>query len=334
MRLATVRYRGVEQGAVELKAGRLAPFSVLGLGPKSLLATIQDDPDLEGIRAACNALDVEAETIDIKEAEWLPPLPNPAKILCIALNNSSADSQLTYRPDFPVYFPKLPSALIANGQPVEVARHHGLVHPEPELAVVIAKRAHAVSIEDAMDHVFGFSNFNDITSVGMRKEDNFVAQYPIPQEDGSFKPVEEHLLYQGRYKNLDGFAPMGPFLVHKSAVSDAASMPVKCWIDDDLIMDDNTSGYHFSVAEVVCWISAHSTLFPGDIISLGTALHPDETRRPISYGNINKFGEVVRMEIGNLGILETPIRRVDIDDPREYFSRTKGFKGAAKITSR
>lgn len=331
MKLATLLRDERAEPAVETANGRLALLRDLGVHFPSVRSVIEGgDAARAEVVSALNSKDVP--TIASDAVHWLAPIPDPSKILCVALNNSAADSHLIYRPDFPVYFPKLPSALNGHGQPVEVWGHHGLVHPEPELAVIIGSRARNVSVDEAMSHVFGYAIFNDVTSVGMRKEDNFVADYPIPQPDGSFKPTEEHLLYPGRYKSADGFAPMGPYVVHKSLIPDPTKLRVRCWIDDELLMDDNTSGYHFTVAEVIHWISAFSTLLPGDVISLGTALHPDEHRRPISYGNINAFGDAVRIEIDGLGILKTPIRRVRGEDPRARFTVEKRFK--SRISSR
>lgn len=319
MKFASIVVDEETLGVFETEPGRFAPLQVLGREYASVRQFIEmGDAALADAKAL--AKDDRAPAIDVENAVWAPAIPDPSKILCIALNNSAADSQLTYRPDFPVYFPKFPSALAGHGQVVELYPHYGLVHPEPELAVIIGKKARNVSLEAAMEHVFGYTIFNDITSVGMRKEDRFVAEYPIPDGNGGFTPTTEHVVYQGRYKSADGFAPMGPMIAHKSVVPDPMKLRVQCWLDDDVLMDDNTSAYHFSIPEVIFWLSRHATLLPGDVIALGTALHPDENRRPISYGNINEFGERIVIEIESLGRLETSVRRIDAPDPRKFFN--------------
>ena len=320
MKLASIVVNGEMLGVFEASPGRLVPLLALGSEYASVRRFIEKgDKALKAAKAYAD--DAAALVLDAQNAVWAPAIPDPSKILCIALNNSAADSQLTYRPDFPVYFPKFPSALNGHGQPVDLYPHYGLVHPEPELSVVIGKTAKNVSMENAMDHVFGYAIFNDITSVGMRKEDRFVAEYPIPDGKSGFTPMTEHVVYQGRYKSADGFAPMGPYIVHKSAVPDPNNLHVQCWLDDEVLMDDNTSAYHYSIPEVIFWLSRHATLLPGDVIALGTALHPDENRRPISYGNLNQFGEKVIVEIEGLGRLETPVRRLETEDPRKAFQR-------------
>ena len=329
MKIGSIVQGGRPEGVIEAGDGRLILLKDLGLGISSVRELITaGEAAWEAARAA--AAKPGLPSLDSAKVEWAPPIPDPSKILCIALNNSAADYQLTYRPDFPVYFPKLPSALNGHGQPVEVFEHHRPCASRTRtFGVIIGKTARYVSREDAMDHVFGYAIFNDITGVGMRKEDNFIAEYPLASAGwNSFKDVTEHIAYQGRYKSADGFAPMGPLIVHKSLVPDPMNLRVRCWLDDEEIMNDSTSGYHFSIPEVIYWISAHATLFPGDIIALGTALHPDINRRPISYGNINKFGDRIRIEIEGLGTLETPVRRRrDKEDPRTHFHATKNFGG-------
>ena len=69
----------------------------------------------------------------------------------------------------------------------------------------------------------------------------------------------------------------------------------------------------------------HSTLEAGDIISMGTALHPDAQCDPLSRGDLNSRGEVVRVEIESIGTVETPIKRIRNADPKEYFAANKRF---------
>jgi 2-keto-4-pentenoate hydratase/2-oxohepta-3-ene-1,7-dioic acid hydratase in catechol pathway len=201
-----------------------------------------------------------------------------------------------------------------------------LTHPEAELGVVIARGGHHIPLDSALEHVFGYTVVNDVTSVGMRKEDVFFGKQLMPTPDGQLAYKEEHFLYQGRYKNADGFAPMGPFVIHKSQIADPGNLKVKAWIDDELVADDNTRSYHFTVAEVISWISHHSTLRTGDIISLGTALNPVGERKPLSYGNLNQRGDTVKVEIEGVGVLSNPVRRLPLADPREHFSSTKRFR--------
>jgi 2-keto-4-pentenoate hydratase/2-oxohepta-3-ene-1,7-dioic acid hydratase in catechol pathway len=313
---------------------------LMGDGGLSPLSTIR--PELNGIRDlllmdenSLRDLEVAAASgkgqISVSSAHWIAPVPDPPQMLFVALNNSGLDRDLVYRPDFPAYFPKLPSALNGHGQPIDLYPHYGLTHPEAELGIVIGRGGRHIPLDSALGHVFGYTVVNDVTSVGMRKEDAIFGKQLMPSADGGFKLKEEHFLYQGRYKNADGFAPMGPFVVHKSHIADPMNLQVRAWIDDELVADDDTSSYHFTVAEVVSWISHHSTLRTGDIISLGTALNPVGQMKPLSHGNINERGEVVRVEIEGVGILSNPVRRLPLADPREHFFRHKRFRSRLAV---
>jgi 2-keto-4-pentenoate hydratase/2-oxohepta-3-ene-1,7-dioic acid hydratase in catechol pathway len=247
-------------------------------------------------------------------------------MLFVALNNSAMDKDLVYRPDFPAYFPKLPSALTGQGRPIEIYAHYGVTHPEPELGVIIGRGGRDIPTDEAMDHVFGYTIVNDVTSVGMRKEDVFFGKQLQPNPSGGFSYQEEHFLYQGRYKNADGFAPMGPYLVHKSEVADPMALAIRAFLDDEILAEDNTRNLHFSIAEVISWISRHSTLRTGDILSLGTAVDPD-AEKSLPSGDLNKRGNFVAVEIEGLGRLVNPLVRLGANpDPRAYYSVNKRFR--------
>ena len=324
MQLATIVHQGQPAGAVMMGDGALSLLSML----RPELRTIKDvllldEKSLRDIELAASS---GAGTIDTGGVQWAAPVPDPPQMLFVALNNSALDRDLVYRPDFPAYFPKLPSALNGHGQPINLYPHYGLTHPEAELGVVIGRGGSHIPLGSAMEHVFGYTVVNDVTSVGMRKEDVFFGRQLMPNPDGGQSYRDEHWLYQGRYKNADGFAPMGPFVIHKSRIPDPMNLKVRAWIDDELLSDDSTASYHFTVDEVISWISQHSTLRSGDIISLGTALHPGADAKPLSYGNLNQRGEVVKVEIEGIGVLSNPVRRLPMPDPREHFSRAKRFR--------
>lgn len=325
MKFATIRLSGQAVPAVEASDGSLLPLAAIDARFSSLKRLIElGAPALETVRAALKA--GAKGQVDAQAAQWAPPIPDPSKMLFVALNNSAIDQHLSYRPDFPAYFPKLPSALLGAGDTLQVQPHHGLVHPEPELGVVIGRMAREVPLGRGLEHVFGFTIVDDVTSVGMRKEDYLLGTYPMPDGKGSYRQVEESYLYPGRYKNVDGYCPMGPFIWHKELVADPMNIQVRAYLDDELVIEDNTRNLHYSLDEVIYWVSHHSTLLPGDIISLGTAVDPDAQSKPLSYANLNRRGEVVRIEFEGLGSLSTPVQRVaGAHDPREHFAQTKRF---------
>jgi 2-keto-4-pentenoate hydratase/2-oxohepta-3-ene-1,7-dioic acid hydratase in catechol pathway len=156
----------------------------------------------------------------------------------------------------------------------------------------------------------------------MRREDHFEFRFPyLKPGQNDFQYINEHTTYPARYKGADTFGPMGPWIVTKDEIADPHNLTVRCWLDDEIIMDDSTRNMRFSVSEVIYWIAAHSTLRAGDIISMGTAVSTDQNTRPISYGNMNRFGRTCRVEIQGLGTLVNPIVRSEMTDPRLHFVR-------------
>lgn len=327
MRLATITHDGESVAVCGIEEGIAVPVKELVPGLKTVMDVISGgNAALVNLNAAIKVASANQKLtrLPTSQIQWRPPVELPPNIYCVALNNTAADGSLISRPSYPAYFSKPTSALTGAGQPIIMEEHFGLVHNEPELGVIIGRGGRNISEADAMDHVFGYAIVNDVTSAGMRKEDRFLGGYPT-LKDGQYQLVEEVLIYTARYKGTDTFCPMGPWAVTKDEVPDPRNLTVKCWLDDDLILDDTTKNLHYSIAQVIFWISAHSTLRAGDIISLGTAVHPDTQRRPLSYGDINKWGDRVRIEIEKLGTLESPVIRNRRADPRKAFPPISGL---------
>lgn len=207
---------------------------------------------------------------------WQPPVRRPSKICCLALNNSANVDRIISGPSHPAIFVKASNALVGHDQPIRVKKHYGRVHPEPELAIVIGKTAREIAPANAYDHVFGYTIHNDITSPVMRAEDTFHYRAIHPADDGSnqIKYVDSFVSYSGRYKGSDSFSPLGPWLVTRDEIDDPHSLTVTCRHQDTVVTEDNTRNLFHQVPAVLAFISAYMTLYPGDIVSMGTALKP------------------------------------------------------------
>ena len=116
---------------------------------------------------------ISRSVVSVDDVDWLPPVPHPGKICCVAMNNSASNERKISAPDHPAYFLIPPSCLIGHRHPIKIRSYYGSVHPEPELAIVIGKLSKDLAAIDALDHVFGYTVFNDITGNGMRAEDMF-----------------------------------------------------------------------------------------------------------------------------------------------------------------
>jgi 2-keto-4-pentenoate hydratase/2-oxohepta-3-ene-1,7-dioic acid hydratase in catechol pathway len=207
-----------------------------------------------------------------------PAVAKPGKILCVGLNYAkhAAESGMD-APQEPVLFSKFNNALAAHGDEVAIG---GLeqVDYEAELAVVVGKTAKNVSVDDALDYVFGYCNANDLSE---RKLQFLSGQWLLG-------------------KTLDDFLPLGPYLVTADAAGDPTNMPVRGWLNGELRQDSNTNDLIFSVAECLSYASQYMTLSPGDVISTGT---PEGVIFGMKTKTWMQPGDSYSVEIGNLGTL-------------------------------
>jgi 2,4-diketo-3-deoxy-L-fuconate hydrolase len=244
---------------------------------------------------------------------WQPPVRRPAKICAVALNNSASDDRKISAPDHPLFFLKPASCLVGHRQPIEVYDYYGSVHPEPELAVIVGKHCRHVPEADALDVVYGYSIMNDMTGNAMRAQDmvHYYALHPSGDDPNLLERREQHLSYTARYKGSDTFGPLGPYLVTKDEIPDPHALDVLCWHKDELIAEDSTRYYTYSVPRVIAYITRYHSLWPGDIVSMGTAFRPGKAaRRSLHTADVTRYGGPVRISITGLGTLINPVRKL------------------------
>ena len=230
-------------------------------------------------RAASSTGDV----VNRNDALICAPVPRPGKVICIGLNyrDHAAESGMPI-PSSPVIFSKFNTCVIGPGQQVVVP--HGSVETdyEAELAFIIGRRARNVAREDALSHVFGYTNFNDVSA----RDFQFA--------DGQWQ----------RGKSCDTFAPMGPYVLTADAISDPQDLSIKLRLNGETMQDSNTCQMVFGVAELVEFLSRFITLEPGDVIATGTPPGVGFARKPPVY---LRDGDTVEVEIQGLGILSNPV---------------------------
>ena len=319
MRLASVaaggrRFLGMAVGerVADLTAALTA---VAGKAPGGMIELIEDHDDWAGPlaqvqRLAAGSLD-SLRLHDADALRWLAPVPNPSKIVCLALNNSANADRIMKGPKHPATFVKPSSALIGSGEAIQCRPSYGRVHPEPELAFVVGRRASAVAAEDAMDHVFGYTIHNDITSPTMRGEDTFHyrAIHPRADDPKAIEYVDTWVSYPGRYKCADTFSCLGPWLVTKDEVPDPHDLTVQCRHKGELVTEDNTGNLSFHIPQTIAFITRTMTLLPGDVVSMGTALKISTGGRGGAVQNIdlNRLGGPVSVSIERLGVLTNTV---------------------------
>jgi len=214
------------------------------------------------------------------------PIPWPRKnVFCLGQNYAAhAAESGNPPPTAPIYFTKPPTTVIGPGDAVPYPQ--GLTTRldwEVELGVVIGRGGRDIPEARALEHVFGFTIFNDVSARDL--------QYRTSQ------------WFKG--KSLDGSSPMGPVIVTADEIPDPQHLRLQLSVNGIGKQDSNTSDMIFSVARILADLSAGMTLEPGDCISTGTPQGVGDGRKPPEY---LKPGDVMDAEVERIGVLRNPVR--------------------------
>lgn len=265
---------------------------------------------LEAARAAEEFAHAQGDAfvLDVDSLAYLPPVREPSKILCVALNNPQLyEPGENALPDHPTYFLKAPSSLVGHLEPVEVGGV-GLVQPETELCAVIGRACRAVQPSDWRKVVAGYTILNDITGAGMSYRDEVRIRIP---RTASGDPEDFQARPMARYKGADGFGPTGPWMVTADEIPDPnGGLRMRAWLDGELAQDGTSDEYRFKIGESIAWLSRFHTLKPGDLVSLGTARAAEGLH--IRSKDLSTGKEVVS-EIEGIGTLRNPLTQDGLD---------------------
>jgi 2-keto-4-pentenoate hydratase/2-oxohepta-3-ene-1,7-dioic acid hydratase in catechol pathway len=219
-------------------------------------------------------------------AKLLAPL-TPCNIYCIGLNyrEHAAESGME-EPKKPIIFAKPTSSLCHPDDPIRLpaCQHEEEVDYECELAVIIGKTARDVSVENALNHVLGYTCANDVSA----------RKWQLNAGGGQWI----------RGKGFDTFCPLGPLLVTKDEIPDPQDLSIKTHLNGKTVQDHTTGDMIFSVAEIISFLSQDTTLLPGTAILTGTPQGVGFARKPPIW---LRPGDEVKIEIENIGILTNPV---------------------------
>jgi 2-keto-4-pentenoate hydratase/2-oxohepta-3-ene-1,7-dioic acid hydratase in catechol pathway len=307
MKFATIKHAGANVLAATLDDDHVIILrDVMEDAPRDMQELIEGGEQAQRRIAAA----IEGATgIPVDGVEWLPPLPRPGKIICIALNNSANKNRIMKGPDHPAAFIKPSSSLVGHGQPIRLRKHYGRVHPEPELVVVIGKGGSDISRANALEHVFGYTIINDLTAPVMRGEDTFHyrAIHPKAGDASNIEYVDSWVTYPARYKGTDNFGPMGPWIVTKDSIPDPHDLTVRCIHKGEVVTEDNTANLTYKVADAIEFFSSYMTLEAGDLISMGTALKAGGGGKAVQNIDLTELGGPIEVHISGIGCLVNPV---------------------------
>ena len=262
------------------------------VGPHDLINGLIEN--FENYRSVFEAVAASGDGVPLDGVRIRPPLPRPINIDCMAVNYMEDGTRSEPAPINA--FTKAPNSIIGPDDTMVLQDIPATVFEgEAELGVVIGKRCYQVNEAEAMDYVFGYINLIDGSARGL--------------------PPAGNVFFQ--MKARETFTPIGPYLVTKEEISDPQSLPIKLWVNGNLMQDFNTDDMAHSITRCIEWISHVHALEPGDIIATGT-----------NHGGLNPFhdGDVVELECEGLGRLKINIR----DDLKRTWERTTRLKRMEK----
>lgn len=206
------------------------------------------------------------------------PVARPSKIVCIGLNYADhAKETGASLPAEPVIFMKSTTSLSGPFDDIMIPKNSVKTDWEVELAVVIGKRASYVEESVAMDYVAGYCLHNDVS------EREFQLERGGTWDKG---------------KGCDTFAPIGPWMVTKDAISDVDNLRLWLTVNGTKMQDGNTKNFVFRIPYLISYVSRFMTLLPGDVVSTGTPAGVGLGFDPPVY---LKPGDVVELGIDGLG---------------------------------
>jgi 2-keto-4-pentenoate hydratase/2-oxohepta-3-ene-1,7-dioic acid hydratase in catechol pathway len=226
----------------------------------------------------------EGAAYNSDEIIYLPPIPDPDKIICIGLNYSSHIAETGRSPEakYPVIFTRFADTLVAHKQPIVRPSKSEKLDYEGELAVIIGKTARHVSEDNALTYVAGYSCFND----------------------ASVRDWQRHSSHFTPGKNFPASGGFGPYLVSVDEVPQLGKQRVRTRLNGEVLQDQPIADLIFPVAKLIAYISAFTTLRPGDVIATGTPGGVGYARTPPLW---MKPGDDVSVTIDEIGTLENSV---------------------------
>ena len=238
------------------------------------------------IAAGQAAIASNAPRLPLAGLSLAPLVPEPGKTVCLGLNyfDHAKEGGRTEKPDYPWFFYRGKTSLMGHGQPGVCPRVSSKFDYEAEMAVVIGKTVpRHVAQADALQYVFGYSCFNDMSVRDYQKR---TGQWTIG-------------------KNFDATGGFGPVLVSADELPPGAvGLRIQSRLNGQVMQDANTTDMIFNVAETIALLAECMTLEPGDAIIMGTPAGVGQARTPPVW---MKPGDMIEIEIEQIGVLRNPI---------------------------
>jgi len=222
--------------------------------------------------------------LDLSAITYLPPIPKPGKLICVGLNYRlhAAESGVDL-PTYPTLFVRFPTSFVGHGVPLVRPNASNQFDYECELALVIGRGGRHIAAADALNHIAGYSAFND----GSLRDYQFKAPQWTPG------------------KNFDKTGSFGPVFVTADELPPGAKdLKIETRVNGTVLQSSHTGDMVFDVPSLIAIISEVMTLEPGDVISTGTPSGVGVARKPQVF---LKPGDICEVFVEGIGTLSNPV---------------------------
>ncbi|HUF54223.1 MAG TPA: fumarylacetoacetate hydrolase family protein [Dehalococcoidia bacterium] len=277
MRLVTFTQKGDTRVGALTADGGVADLTPAGL-PQTMVELLSRPDSMDLAKEAIH----HAAVIPAADVQIEAPVPSPPKVLAIGLNyRDHAEESGAQIPAKPVVFAKMPTCIVGPGHPVYMPRVSMALDYEAELCFVVGKTARYVKAEDAAQYIAGYTIGNDV----------------------SVRDWQFHSPTWMMGKSFDTHGPIGPAIVTPDEF-DPGNAGIRFFVNNGMKQKSNTDHLIFSIGEIIEYLSAGFTLEPGDVVFTGTPAGIGGAKRPPEF---LKVGDVMRVEIDDLGVLENTV---------------------------
>lgn len=282
-------------GIVDVSSGSILDLSSVGVRSGVLELVGSGEAGLERLNELRGSAPPSAWA-RLSDVDLHAPLAVPRNIFCVGKNyhaharefhdsgfDAASKSSTDPIPAFPIIFSKATTAVVGPGETIPAHLDDtNTVDYEGELAVVIGRGGRAIERSVALEHVFGFTIVNDVTSRKLQRDHG---QWFIG-------------------KSIDGFCPMGPWIVSRQSLGPLESLRLRTFVDEELRQSASLADMIFDVPTLIETISRRTTLMAGDVIATGT---PEGVGIGFSPPKFLRPGQRIRIEIDQIGVLENTV---------------------------
>lgn len=236
------------------------------------------------LAASCEQLD-GSSSVDLASITPALPIAKPGTVMCLGLNYVEHIKEGGYEiPDYPALFMRRPQSLVAAGQPMVRPECCEQLDYEAELMVIIGEGGRHIPEERALEHVFGYTVFND----------------------GSVRAYQRKTHQWTPGKNFDATGAIGPHVITPDALPPGASgLKIESRVGDEVLQSSNTANMIWGVARAIAIISEFCTLESGDMIAMGTPPGVGHAKKPQPRWLLP--GECIEIEIEGIGVCSSPV---------------------------